>query len=108
MATDPTHGFLRLNAEALQARARQIVALTPAAVAPSELDDLEGDAGNQRHADDPREDEPVPGRQADRGEPGRRLPGGRSLQRRMRNERWSVARKGRARPHEEEDTVVGE
>ncbi len=30
--TDPTRSFLRLKAEALQARARQIVALTPAAV----------------------------------------------------------------------------
>ena len=40
----------------------------PAAVAPGELDDLEGDAGDQRHADDAREHEPVPGGQADRGE----------------------------------------
>ena len=40
----------------------------PAAVAPGELDDLERDAGDQRHADDAREHQPVPGGQADRGE----------------------------------------
>ena len=39
-----------------------------AAVAPGELDHLEGDAGDQRHAEDAREHQPVPGGQADRGE----------------------------------------
>src|SRR3954447_12191396 len=41
-------------------------ALAP--VAPRELDDLERDAGDERHAEDAREHEPVPRRQADRRE----------------------------------------
>ena len=52
----------------LHARPHQILDPALAAIAAGELDDLEREAGDQRHADDPRRDEQVPLGQAERRE----------------------------------------